>query len=424
MILARRVRRGCWGEGESIMENSNTKKFIIDREINLNEYDFLKTKVYSDSLTTIIKNIEINKVFTIGIFGNWGTGKSSIIKTSEKDFDEKKVKFITYDAWRYVNDSFRRMFLRKLREDLKYEETNLMKKFYENESINEEDIYRVGWGNIIRSILILLLIFIIGFVIIRLPFHNLDFDTKITIATFISFISFVFTIISGILYKVKISISKPHLFAPEQFEECFKEIVSNSLRKTKLKEKIARWINGDNAIIGLHKLVIVIDNIDRCSKDVAYNLLTDIKTFLSSEQYSIVFIIPVDDDSLRRQVLGENNNEKDEFLRKFFNTVIRIKPYGETDIFTFAKNINEKFILNLQNETLILATKEYSRNPRRVIQLFNNLLTEFSLYKTPGFVQKNETLICAVLILREEFNDYYKIILKSPSELIKWKPKE
>lgn len=131
------------------------RKFILDKEVNLNDCDYLKTKVYSDNLTSIINNTDADKVFTIGLFGSWGTGKSSIIETSKQDFDQTKTKFITYDAWQYVNDSFRRMFLRKLREDLKYEETDLMKKFYENESIDVGDKYRISYRNIVRTLFIL-----------------------------------------------------------------------------------------------------------------------------------------------------------------------------------------------------------------------------------------------------------------------------
>ena len=47
-------------------------------------------------------------------------------------YDEKgkKVKVITYDAWKYANDSFRRMFLLKIQEELKYEQTEEMQRFY------------------------------------------------------------------------------------------------------------------------------------------------------------------------------------------------------------------------------------------------------------------------------------------------------
>ena len=393
-------------------------KFILDKEINLNDCDYLKTKVYSDNLTSIIKNIDADKVFTIGLFGSWGTGKSSIIETSKQDFDQTKTKFITYDAWQYVNDSFRRMFLRKLREDLRYEETDLMKKFYENESTDIGEKYRISSGNFFRTLVILLMIFVLEIILIKNI--NAEVETKITIAALVSFAAFAFTIISGVLYKLKISVTKPHLFAPEQFEECFNEIVSNSLKKP---NAILKWVKGNNSIQNLEKLVIVIDNIDRCSNDIAYNLLTDIKTFLSSEPYSIVFVIPVDDVALRKHIINSNKNsddsdkDKEEFLRKFFNVTIRIKPYGETDMFAFAKQINENYNLNFKPETINLASKEYAKNPRRVIQLFNNLLAELNYYDTE-FVQKNETLICCVLIAREEYSDYYNSIINSPKLFI------
>jgi len=388
-------------------------RFIIDKEINLNESDFLKTKIYADNLSKIIKNSEANIVFTIGLFGNWGTGKSSIIKTSQEDFDEKKIKFITYDAWQYVNDSFRRMFLRKLREELKYAETDLMKKFYQDESTEVGNKYQLSSTRlaIILSGLILLLAI--------LTFIPFQIEYKFPVYAIFTLLGLLISILSGAFHQLKISVTKPHLFAPEQFEECFKEIASKSLSKI---NKVHKWVIDDQSIQNLEKLVIVIDNIDRCSNDIAYNLLTDIKTFLSSEPYSIVFVIPVDDEALKNHIIKNSktetdcNQEKEEFLRKFFNVTIRIKPYGETDMYSFAKQICEKSRLNLKPETINVASKEYARNPRRIIQLFNNLLAEMNYYST-DFAQKNETLICCVLIIREEYPKYYLTIVNSPKIL-------
>lgn len=388
-------------------------RFIIDKEINLNESDFLKTKIYADNLSKIIKNSEPNKVFTVGLFGNWGTGKSSIIKTTQQDFDEKKVKFITYDAWQYVNDSFRRMFLRKLREELKYGETDLMKKFYENESTDVGNKYQLSSTRLafILSGLILLLAI--------LTFMPFQIDYKLSIFAIFTLLGLLITILSGAFHQLKISVTKPHLFAPEQFEECFKEIASNSLSK---KNTVLKWVTVDQSIQNLEKLVIVIDNIDRCSNDIAYNLLTDIKTFLSSESYSIVFVIPVDDEALKNHIINnsktetDHNQEKEEFLRKFFNVTIRIKPYGETDMYSFAKKICAKSLLTFKPETINVASKEYAKNPRRIIQLFNNLLAEMNYYSN-DFAQMNETLICCVLIIREEYPKYYRTIINSPKIL-------
>lgn len=105
--------------------------------------------------------------------------------------------------------------------------------------------------------------------------------------------------------------------------------------------------------------------------------------------------------------------EKEEFLRKFFNVIIRIKPFQDADMFSFAKKINDQYDLHFKMETLNLASKEYSTNPRRVIQLFNNLTSELSNYNGE-FAKKHEALICAVLILREEFSSYYNEVVNSP----------
>ena len=48
-------------------------KFIADKEINLNEVDSLQTKKYVNTLKEMITSSESQ--YTIGLFGEWGTGK-------------------------------------------------------------------------------------------------------------------------------------------------------------------------------------------------------------------------------------------------------------------------------------------------------------------------------------------------------------
>lgn len=88
------------------MESQN---FIIDEEKVLEvledgtSMDFLNTKVYADALEKSIECVPGGKSFTIGLYGDWGTGKSSIIRTLEKRYESsqaKKYKFVTYDAWK------------------------------------------------------------------------------------------------------------------------------------------------------------------------------------------------------------------------------------------------------------------------------------------------------------------------------------
>ena len=393
------------------------RKFVIDEEISfVKENDILKTQVYADNLVEVINNAPENKVFTIGLFGNWGSGKSSIVKTAKDmiEANDDKVKFITYDAWKYVNDSFRRMFLLKIQQELKQGQTEVMQRFYQSESVEAEPKTYVstnGLGMLCLGLLVFLIIIWIC---------PIEFETKAPIFSGITLIGLLITIFGGIFQKLKVQINKPVVFAPEQFEYCFKEMISKSLKKRNLINKAYRQACDyvtikECSILNLNKIVIVIDNIDRCHNDMAYQLLTDIKTFLSNEELNIVFVIPIDDEALKRNLFSLNgcNKEKEEFLRKFFNVTLRIKPHQTTELATYARELNNRNELGFNPNTIALCTKEFATNPRRIIQLFNNLSSELCQYSS-DFANKNESAICAILIIKEEYPDYYKIILDNP----------
>lgn len=397
-----------------------TIQFISDQEIDLNKHDFLKTKVYADNLVDVINNTATDSVFTVGLYGSWGSGKSSIIETAKQSFDEKKdkVKFITYDAWQYSNDSFRRMFLRTLSKELNYRETDFMKRFYENESREVDNEFKLSYT---KSILVLIGILVL---LVILSFFEFKIVNKVTIFSILTVLGTLVALFSGVFHQLKVSVTKPYVFAPEQFEDCFKEIASKALKNNSIIEKLRYINNCDYTIKNLNKLVIVVDNIDRCNSEIAYQLLTDIKTFLGSQKFSIVFIIPVDDKALLKNFFsksknGFEHNDKEEFLRKIFNVTLRIKPYNSTDMFAFTKSICEANILKLKNETINIIGKEYSSNPRRVIQLINNLNVELNNYDDE-FSRVNETIICCVLIIREEYPEFYDKVYSNSSLLINY----
>ena len=73
-------------------------QFVIDQEIDLFEKqgeenvqgaDLLNTSTYVNTLTNCVMSAPHNRPFTIGLFGEWGSGKSSIIKTFSKDVVKK-----------------------------------------------------------------------------------------------------------------------------------------------------------------------------------------------------------------------------------------------------------------------------------------------------------------------------------------------
>ena len=412
------------------------KTFIQDRERVLDSTnDLLKTSLYAESLVKVINNTPKDKVFTIGVFGGWGTGKSSIIRTAQEEIEknDKDVKFITYDAWKYSNDSFRRMFLLKLQQELRMPQTDEMKRFYQSETAEAAPKTKLSVKGLVFAVAVVAILSIVLFLI-----PGVSIEWKVAMPTMGTMGTFLFALLNGCFYDLNISFSKPALFAPEQFEACFKQMMSKCLKQVNWVQK--KWIElleyvkvGETSIVGLDRLIIVIDNIDRCPSDMAYQLLTDVKTFLSNEEYSLVFIVPVDDEALKKHLFrrwskskddeADIHKEKEEFLRKFFNVTIRIKRHRETELLHFAHEINKENKLDYSNDTLAIVSKEFADNPRRIIQLLNNLSGDLALYED-AFAKQYETAICAALILREEHPDFYKTAVKNLDVILKFKEYE
>ncbi len=394
-------------------------KYIIDKEINLNDNDSLNSKSYAETLQSTILNTDKDNSFTIGLFGEWGSGKSSIVETAKSELESdnnQKIKFVIYDAWKYANDSFRRMFLLKVQKSLGFEKSDLMNSFYLNESEDVEIKHKLSPTKLFLIVLVL----VAGLIIINtVPIDSDGF--KISLAILISFIGLFVTIFFKVFDEFKVNIQKPHLFAPEQFEDCFKEMILKSTKNESYAEKAFSWVSVGKFEKGIDKLVIVIDNIDRCNKELAYELLTDTKSFLGQSN-NVIFLIPVDDEALKKHIVNSNTNNKEaeEFLRKFFNVTIRIKPLKSIELFDFANNLNNSNKLGLNPDTIDIISREYATNPRRIIQFFNNLQAElhnFSLNISPEFSKENESLICKLLIIREEWADFYKLICFNPHNL-------
>ena len=287
--------------------NRFNMRLLIDEEIILKgkdsgfpPTDLLNTMVYAESLQKTIMSADTSKKpFTIGLFGEWGSGKSSIIKTVRDNLEKNQdveYGFVHYDAWKYSGDSFRRMFLLELQRQLGVKPSEKLQRFYDN--INEDVEVKHVTNN--RYLLFVIAVLIIIFLLILFGDEAGD-RWKLTIATMITFITLLLNIKKNSTDDLKVTVQKSRLFAPEQFEECFDEIIDESRKSPSLTKRFLNWVlRVDNKY---DKLVIIIDNIDRCHHEMAYTLLTDIKNYLGNKHSDIVFVVPVDVDALRKHVL-------------------------------------------------------------------------------------------------------------------------
>ena len=98
-----------------IKNKDNNKNLLIIKDLPLFEkgydekLDSFHHKAYSENL---IKLVESNEPpLSIGLFGPWGTGKSTILNIVNDKVEHKGFVFVYFNAWKYAGDSFRRQFL-------------------------------------------------------------------------------------------------------------------------------------------------------------------------------------------------------------------------------------------------------------------------------------------------------------------------
>ncbi|MCL5036352.1 MAG: KAP family NTPase [Chloroflexi bacterium] len=400
------------------MSDRISYNFIPDEEIDLLEegQDLLGTLPYVEILSNVIKTIagtieiedkdnkgDDNKNnTTISLLGGWGSGKSSILRTLEKKFEKdtkSKIKVFNYDAWKYSRDSFRRTFLIELSKKFELSDKTELEKFYcdRHEEVDNKVTpnTKILWFCI--PVYILMVITIISFYIM---FPDSAYNIK-TILTLIGTIVLpLITFVLGNLYIVyKTSVTKTKVFAPEQFEKFFNDTINAIKNKYKTE-----------------KIVIIIDNIDRCHGDIVIELLLAVKTFLGRK--GVIFILPIDEDGIKKYLTSRIKFEKqeaDEFLRKMFNINVVIKKFSDGELFDFASGLNKKYNLNITSEILSIVAQGFSKSPRRIIQFLNNFQAERLLAHEKekkelipkGSVTKNEPMLSRLAIIREEWPDVF-----------------
>src|SRR5687768_7287181 len=91
------------------MTDKKKALYIEDDVLKDLEQDTFGHKHIADAIVNSI--VSTNPPFTIGIFGGWGTGKSSLLEIINSALT-KKVATVNIDAWRYSSaDNLRRAFL-------------------------------------------------------------------------------------------------------------------------------------------------------------------------------------------------------------------------------------------------------------------------------------------------------------------------
>ena len=358
--------------------------------------------------------------FTIGLFGKWGSGKSSIAYFLKKYLPKKGIPVVIFDVWKHQKDALRRTFLKEVVNQLsskKYfikEDFKIDDRLESSVSKTQEGKFKINWEKLKQvkkwGVIALFFLGFIGYLAYKFGyFRQFSYGITILISTIFggSFVTWLLKTATQFLTTETTTFSINKFRDPYEFEKEFIRVIKN------LKSK---------------RILIVFDNLDRVTHDRAMEVLTTVKTFLEPkdveiQEKEVVFLIPCDVEAIKTHIRSVYKIEEqkgpfdpDEFIKKFFNAILRIPDFIPSELESYtAEKLKETGITELDNPTVAwIITKAFRENPRQIKQFINVLLANYLLIKTRSgegkdfpidFLQNNTPQLAKYLILDQLFSE-------------------
>ena len=371
--------------------------------------DLLRFKVHADLLINIINDESILPI-TIGVFGDWGSGKSSILQIVKEEFDkadDKDSLSIYFNGWTFEGyDDAKAALL-----------NSILKELEENKKISEEikdsikEKAKKLWKSIdwIRGA---------GMVMknVALPAVSAYFTGGL------SLIPFAFQ-------KLAEWGDNPENIIERLQSEEGREIYSAFVKQGKEEDKksinaVAEFRKDFSELLdatGFKRLVVIIDDLDRCGPERIIENLEAIKLFLNVQKTA--FIIGADPRIVKyaiehkyknnKEIEEENNRIVIDYLEKLIQLPYSLPRLSESEVETYIsmlickkeigdfkfKNVLDEFTkyrqtnkysaFGLSNFEKILEAEEFGKVKNNVITIpaLVPLITN-SLYGNPRQIKR------------------------------------
>lgn len=411
--------------------------FLPDEPISSVEQDRFQHTEYVDSIEEILRNASPS--WNIGVFGKWGTGKTSIIRLLfDRLADQEDVLCVEFDAWKHAETSIRTDLLLGLDRAIGEETGNKIDGDYgilgedkitrilydidaepEDEELSawEEAVKFFSESKLLGGITAVLFIALAAGALFNLLsiFGILNPDeamlssiNSILNAFLIPLFLALFVFMAGQVREAtsRLRHKSPRKEWPGAYENLFDQIIEEADKET---------------------VIISVDNLDRCESATVYDVLVSLKTFMEHER--CIYLIPCDDQALLSHIQSideggyfEDAENEREFLRKFFQAHIRIPPFIREEIEQYAESLNKELQDPYEPEVLDVITKAYIKNPRRIKQAFNHVTTlrliAEEIEDTSSLRREKITdslpFLAKIAILQEDFPRFYAALQRNP----------
>lgn len=371
------LRRAPGMVGEVSLEPDD---IIDDRELATVEEDQLAHDGIANQLAALVTNV--NTPANIALYGPWGSGKSGIANLLQSKIDhENGMRFVRFDAFKYADVPLRRNFISGLAKELGCNHGKYHSELYSGRTKTDISVPPMTVIKLlfVFSVLVAsLTAILVGVVAVVAVFQQGEFwasfrslSKQAILAGLLpaSLLASLITLASK-TFSVDRSLAKPE--SDEQFEQLFRELVEDTRAS---------------------RLVVFIDELDRCSAAEVVTTLDTVRTFLGIKE--CVFIIAADqnvlEEALTRAASQETPSSEanpyystgNAYLDKVFQYQVSLPPLLTQSVGKYANRlvsgrggvwaeINTEYVLSVLVPTHVAS-------PRRVKHLLNTFALTYRL---------------------------------------------
>jgi formylglycine-generating enzyme required for sulfatase activity len=397
------------------------KNLWTDRPIRAIEQDQLNFSHYADVLTEVV--LTTTTPITIGIFGPWGSGKTSLMRLighkldGSRTEDHRWARTVWFNAWQYERDEgalWRTLLLRVLEalesDQLSEADAQRIKdwqaRLYTDVQRVETGSIQIDWPKLGKGAISL------GLSLIPTP------STLLQLAKLLQDKRSSLEEVLAAFQREQTEIYRRQLTLLEEFRDGFAHLVQE-------------YIQSRNGV-----LVLFIDDLDRCLPERAVEVLEAIKLFLDVP--GCVFFMAVDRDVIeqvvRHQYTAHLNEEQEEhppisgqrYLEKIVQLPFNLPPLEEDQMADFIAQYEPRLEQPCR-DVMAVGLKPNPRVVKRTLNIFRLLLKLAQRRIEAGTMEPiHPALLAKMVVIQARYRDLYRDLLEYPNLIqdLEWAARE
>lgn len=385
--------------------------------------DNLRFESYVTTLADIVTSQRTKTPLTVGIFGSWGAGKTTILQMIEAVIRSSHPVYtlLRFDAWKFDKQDtlWRALLLRVLdalekaiddskeAEDQKEQDRKALSEVRDSlyRDVEREDVGNVridlsklGAGLAEGAAQVVLSLVPGGKVLADLLEGLRSKKTESAVESFAAAVG-----------RERIKVHIDQVQGLEQFQDRFKEL-------------IRRYVIGRGE--GGGRMVVFVDDLDRCLPEKAIEVLEAIKLFLDVP--GCVFILGLDHQIIARGIEAKYKDpsvvDGNLYIEKIIQLPFQIPPIEDTAMMSFVTSLAERWPNGDDKECPKVFAQGLQGNPRRIKRTINVFFLLWRLAESRKGEIEGLVLpvrLAKIVVLQQEVGDLYDLLKGAPSYLLK-----